>query len=286
MRRNSSLPVYKHVEVTQELVQTILDYENQIIKNSILSDYLKDRGGVDWEAVHDSELYPPEIISAAVRELKKECQGKPVRLDESLVENIHNAIQWVYIKNLLLEEVSGEPDTASGFHNRANAYGQLGDIDKAIEDYTVAIELDPTNPLFYLSRARCLFVKENDTQSALTDVESALALARDKKHPEWLSMMLLRSKILKTLGRMDETVRSLEQCTDVLRHLVENVESDTKGWGSVGEHQSTNIVFVAEVLDECLELCKLLAEEIPENSDPFQRLRRVRCGLTEIGNLI
>ncbi len=286
MRRNSSLPVYKHVEITHELVHTILDYENQIVKTSILSDYLKHKGRVDWEAVHDSELYPPEIISAAVGELKQQYQGKPVVLDESLVENVHDAIQWVYIKNLLLEEVSGDPDTASGFHNRANAYGQLGNIDKAIEDFTRAIELDSANPLFYLSRARCLFMKKNDADSALIDVESALALAHDRKHPEWLSMMVLGSKILKSLGQMEEAVRSLEECADVLRHLVEDVEWDSKGWGSVGNGQHLNIMFIAEVVSECLELCKLLAEEIPENSDPFQRLRRVRCGLTEMGNLI
>src|SRR6476620_3793649 len=43
---------------------------------------------------------------------------------------------------------------ATAYQNRAFAYGLTGDLDRAIADYTKAIEIKPNNAIAYESRGR------------------------------------------------------------------------------------------------------------------------------------
>jgi tetratricopeptide (TPR) repeat protein len=44
------------------------------------------------------------------------------------------------------------PNYAVAYNNRGNAWGDKGDQDKAIEDYNAFVRLDPKNPIGYLNR--------------------------------------------------------------------------------------------------------------------------------------
>jgi len=66
------------------------------------------------------------------------------------------------------------------YNNRGNAYMELGEHEKALNDYSQAIRLDPNNPLPYLNRAWLFAVspvaKIRDGQKALRDARKACEL--------------------------------------------------------------------------------------------------------------
>jgi tetratricopeptide (TPR) repeat protein len=65
-------------------------------------------------------------------------------------------------------------DRAEAYYLRANAYGDKGEFDKAIADYTKAIELGEYD-VFYASRCWA-YGQVKDTAHALQDCDKAIAL--------------------------------------------------------------------------------------------------------------
>lgn len=64
------------------------------------------------------------------------------------------------------------PKDVVAYHNRGDAYGLKGDIDRAISDYTKAIVLDPNYVPAYNSRGRA-YVSKGDYVRAVDDVTRA-----------------------------------------------------------------------------------------------------------------
>jgi tetratricopeptide (TPR) repeat protein len=77
------------------------------------------------------------------------------------------------------------PSSASGYRNRATAYGEKKDYKKAIEDITKAIGHDPKDPQWYFDCA-ILKAKRGDYDAAMIDAETALGLSGGVPdlHPE------------------------------------------------------------------------------------------------------
>ena len=50
--------------------------------------------------------------------------------------------------------IQRDPADAAAYHNRAVAYGLLGDLDHAIADYTKTVEIKPDNAGAYENRGR------------------------------------------------------------------------------------------------------------------------------------
>jgi len=73
-----------------------------------------------------------------------------------------------------------DPLNALAFQGRGNAYSTRGDYDQAIADYTKALALEPKLPLTYVNRGLA-FVKKKDIVRAITDYSKALEL--DPKQP-------------------------------------------------------------------------------------------------------
>ena len=69
------------------------------------------------------------------------------------------------------------PKDVVAYHNRGDAYGLKGDIDRAISDYTKAIELNPNYAPAYNSRARA-YTRKGDYVRAVDDVTKAGELTR------------------------------------------------------------------------------------------------------------
>jgi tetratricopeptide (TPR) repeat protein len=60
--------------------------------------------------------------------------------------------------------------------NRAAAYERIGDLDRAIEDYTKTIELEPENAAGYDKRGRA-YARKGDYTHAVTDTNKSQELA-------------------------------------------------------------------------------------------------------------
>ncbi|WP_083556423.1 tetratricopeptide repeat protein [Hyphomicrobium sp. NDB2Meth4] len=66
-------------------------------------------------------------------------------------------------------------DRAGAYLNRGTAWNNKGDLAKAIEDYSHAIELDPGFALAYTNRG-AMYVNQKDDERALADFQKAIAL--------------------------------------------------------------------------------------------------------------
>jgi len=128
-------------------------------------------------------------------------------------------------------------DLAAAYFYRGNAFYALGEHDKAITDYTTAIEIMPGIAVFYYGRGNSWLEKKvlqraisdytaalrlnpsyvpalnnralayfraGEAEKALPDADRAVALA-----PREFIPLETRAHILKALGRKDEAIRDL-----------------------------------------------------------------------------
>lgn len=72
--------------------------------------------------------------------------------------------------------IQRDPRDAAAYHNRAVAYGMLGDLDHAIADYTKTVEIRPDNASAYENRGRA-YASKGDYTSAIADAQKASQLA-------------------------------------------------------------------------------------------------------------
>jgi tetratricopeptide (TPR) repeat protein len=78
--------------------------------------------------------------------------------------------------------IQRDPNDATAYHNRAVAYGANGEIDRAIADYTKAIELTPDNAAAYDNRGRA-YASKGDYTHAIADVTKASELVAKATAP-------------------------------------------------------------------------------------------------------
>jgi tetratricopeptide (TPR) repeat protein len=71
-------------------------------------------------------------------------------------------------------------DVAGAFTNRGVAYAHIGDLDKALADFSAAIQYDPGWPLPYSNRAG-LEAGRGQCAAALADMDAALKYAPHRK---------------------------------------------------------------------------------------------------------
>ena len=74
-----------------------------------------------------------------------------------------------------------EPDNVDGYLNRGGMYSAKGDFDRAIADFTRAIQLDPDNASGYGSRGN-VYDKKGDFDRAIADFNRRIQLEPDDKY--------------------------------------------------------------------------------------------------------
>ena len=75
-----------------------------------------------------------------------------------------------------------KPDSAEAYNDRGFAYYLRGDCDRAIADYTRAIELRPDYPKAYNSRGVCYMGGGYSRAMAVADFDRAIALKPDFRY--------------------------------------------------------------------------------------------------------
>jgi tetratricopeptide (TPR) repeat protein len=98
---------------------------------------------------------------------------------------------------------------APAIMNRGNAYSAKGDLDKAMQDYDEAINLDPKNAGAYVNRALAL-AREGDFEAAMKDYARAIAL-----NPRQWQAYFNRAAELSDSGKLREAVADLRQVMDL-----------------------------------------------------------------------
>ncbi|MFH1784891.1 MAG: AAA family ATPase [Candidatus Micrarchaeota archaeon] len=99
------------------------------------------------------------------------------------------------------------PIFSEAYFNRALSYYQLKNFDKSIADYTKSMELDPQNPIIYNNRGDA-FYRKQDFQSAVKDYDKAISL-----NPNYLKAFYNRGL---SYASIEEYEKAVEDFTKVI----------------------------------------------------------------------
>ncbi len=97
------------------------------------------------------------------------------------------------------------PNLAIAYNNRANAYDDKGDSERALEDYNQAIRLDPRLAEAYYNRGYALY-RLGRPQDALRDYDKVVSLL-----PELPSAYFNRSIVLLALNEKPKAIEDLRK---------------------------------------------------------------------------
>lgn len=97
-----------------------------------------------------------------------------------------------------------DDDLAVVYNNRGNALADMGELDKALADYSKALELKTKYAMAYFNRAAA-HEKKGNHDAAVADYDMAQRL-----DPRWASVYMARSFTYERMGRLDLAVNDLE----------------------------------------------------------------------------
>ena len=100
------------------------------------------------------------------------------------------------------------PVFSEAYFGRALAYYKLKEYDKSIADYTKVIELDPNNPVVYNNRGDAYY-RKGDFASAIKDYDKAIML-----NPSYMKAFYNRGLCYASLEQYD---KAIEDFTEVIR---------------------------------------------------------------------
>jgi tetratricopeptide (TPR) repeat protein len=89
-----------------------------------------------------------------------------------------------------------EPQTAGAFFDRGLMYGNLCDYNKALEDFTTAIRLNPNFVEAYYRRA-IIYQKTGNTSQAITELETAMRINPSSEIKDMLEGIKAADEMLK-----------------------------------------------------------------------------------------
>lgn len=95
------------------------------------------------------------------------------------------------------------------YYNRAWAYDELGEVDKAIEDYTRVIQIQPDFLDTYVARGYS-YAKKGDLESAIEDYSLALRV-----DPDLFEARFNRALAYEQKGDLDSAVEDYQRAYDV-----------------------------------------------------------------------
>ena len=129
---------------------------------------------------------------------------------------------------------------ANAFFNLAQAHNRLFEIKEAIQNFDQAIDLEPSNDIFYFGRGLFhLDEKHSNDEQAYIDFETALQLNSEKKN----TYIIKRNEAKLKLGNKepptvkiiptdkDAQIRLLREDVQVLQNTIENLQKEDKNDG-------------------------------------------------------
>jgi tetratricopeptide (TPR) repeat protein len=109
-----------------------------------------------------------------------------------------------------------DPKLVKGYINRGLVFANKGDNDRAIADLNQATQLDPKSALAYINRGNS-FINKGDTDSAIADFNQAIQLDPKSAHERGIDQVLAtlqqKSQAQSTFARQ----RALEENQRVVR---------------------------------------------------------------------
>lgn len=107
------------------------------------------------------------------------------------------------------------PIFSEAYFNRALSYYQLKNFEKSLTDYSKSAELDPNNPIIYNNRGDAYYRKQ-DFHSAIKDYDKAIAL-----NPNYLKAFYNRGLSYASLEEYEKAVEDFTKVIDLKQDFAE-----------------------------------------------------------------
>ena len=145
--------------------------------------------------------------------------------------------------------------------NRANAYDDKGDHDRALSDYNRSIEVNPNNASAYFNRA-LTYARKADYDRAIDDYNRAIAL-----NPKYAHAMVGRAVMYSVKGDYDKAIADYNQAIAIESTYAPAYLNRGRAWAKKND------------LQKALADFKKVLELDPSNQSGQQELANVRKAL-------
>jgi tetratricopeptide (TPR) repeat protein len=113
--------------------------------------------------------------------------------------------------------INMNPLTAGEYSERADIYGNMGDYDRAIMDYSEAIKRNPKNIVILYGLRGCLYLAKKDYDRAVNDLSEAI-----RRNPNFMFVYYVRSR---TYAFNREYDKALADCNIIIERTPNEVSS-------------------------------------------------------------
>ncbi|MDP4268227.1 MAG: tetratricopeptide repeat protein [Bacteroidota bacterium] len=124
-------------------------------------------------------------------------------------------------------------DTAEDFFEKGNKYSVKGDLDKAIENYDKAIELDPTDGILYFGRGNAWY-KKGEFEKAIEDYNSVI-----KYKPEFAGAYNNRGNSYLRINDNDKAIEDYHNALRINPNEAETYNNIGICYGKKGEYDKS-----------------------------------------------
>ncbi|MHC5024272.1 MAG: protein kinase domain-containing protein [Planctomycetota bacterium] len=158
----------------------------------------------------------------------------------------------VDVKNFRAALLDGErligvrPRSAQGRRMIGEIYSAIHDADRALDELTQAIRLDPEDPVTYMSRATILRDLERG-EEALADLTKAIEL-----DPDYSRFYEQRARVHLLLRRLDEAIRDAERAIELNDEFAAGYAALAAAYAESGQRENSDAVveeFLAKSAD-------------------------------------
>jgi tetratricopeptide (TPR) repeat protein len=262
LRSGSDLPVYRSVYLSHGMVKKLLGIIYHCNRVKGLADCLMKGPEIEWEFLEGFEMETDDLIDRVLVRLREDYPAMTGPLTEKLIERVNDAVSCEGMETFTRQFVKSEPETSADFQNRGNARDQEGDHEGAIQDYTRAIEMEPSEVIYRLARARCRYKHRGELELALIDVTGAVELCRIRRPLLDLDPHLLRAEIQAHLGYFEESISSLEEFAAVVADLIATAEWDDAGMGDFSNGSRVNGEWILDEVERGLEQAREIRHQL------------------------
>jgi len=118
------------------------------------------------------------------------------------------------------------------YYNRGIAYSEKGEVERAIEDYTQAIDLNPKFADAYIKRGLA-YTKNGEFERAIADYTKAIEL-----NPDYADAYYRRSKVWLHLGQPEKAKADMQTASKIginsSTALDETLQNYDRAWKALG----------------------------------------------------
>ena len=118
--------------------------------------------------------------------------------------------------------------TSAPYVNRGGLFYRRGELDRAIEDFAIALRLQPAFERAYMGRTLAL-LKKDDAQGALHSVDDMISHL-----PTSAVAVETRAYVLKAIGRLNEAIAEYRKALQMASRLPAAATRDRGGFNDLG----------------------------------------------------